>query len=44
MAMVFVAPLLARPIGGLAPIPLGMIAMAALMAAIVRRGLVSRAA
>ncbi|MBB4198479.1 hypothetical protein GGD83_002280 [Rhodoblastus sphagnicola] len=39
MALAFAAPLLARPLGSVAPIPLGVLAMAALMAAIARRGL-----
>ncbi|SNB74492.1 Protein of unknown function [Rhodoblastus acidophilus] len=37
MALAFVAPLLARPLGSAAPIPLGALSMAALLAAIARR-------
>jgi hypothetical protein len=42
MALAYVAPLLARPLGGVAPIPLGMLSMAALLGAIVRRAWVER--
>jgi len=42
MALAFVAPLLARPLGSVAPIPLGIFSMAALLAMIARRGWVER--